>query len=204
MIRYYFVRLLKKMRGAAILNSSIDKTSKIESGSQVINSIMGKHSFCGYDCKILNCKIGSFCSIADNVVIGGFEHPITWLSTSPVFYYGRDSISTKFSQYKLEGIRETKIGNDVWIGEGVRCKSGITIGNGAVIGMGSVLTKSVGDYEIWAGNPAKKIRERFSNDIKEELMNISWWNWPDEKIKKYSNYVKDPNQLIEILKKEGN
>lgn len=33
------------------------------------------------------------------------------------------------------------------------------IGKWSVIGAGSVLTKSVPDYEIWAGNPAKKIGE---------------------------------------------
>ena len=35
-------------------------------------------------------------------------------------------------------------------------KAGVKIGNGAIIGMGSVVTKDVPDYEIWAGNPAKK------------------------------------------------
>ena len=34
------------------------------------------------------------------------------------------------------------------------------IGKYAVIGAGSVLTKSVGDYEVWAGNPAKFLYKR--------------------------------------------
>lgn len=37
---------------------------------------------------------------------------------------------------------------------------GVTIGEGAIIGAGSVVTKNVGDYEIWAGNPAKLVREQ--------------------------------------------
>lgn len=52
------------------------------------------------------------------------------------------------------------IGNDVWIGARVIILPGVHIGNGCVIGAGSVVTKDVPDYEIWAGNPAHKIRSR--------------------------------------------
>jgi acetyltransferase-like isoleucine patch superfamily enzyme len=52
------------------------------------------------------------------------------------------------------------IGDDVWIGAHCVIMPGIVIGRGAIIGAGSVLTKDVGEYEIWAGNPAKKIRDR--------------------------------------------
>ena len=70
-ILYYLSKVLKKARFSAIWNSRIDKTSKIESGSSFSNSIMGRHSFCGYDCEITNTIIGNFTSIANNVVIGG-------------------------------------------------------------------------------------------------------------------------------------
>lgn len=53
-----------------------------------------------------------------------------------------------------------KIGNDVWIGAGAIILDGVIIGEGAVIGAGSIITKSIPAYEIWAGNPAKKIGER--------------------------------------------
>ena len=45
---------------------------------------------------------------------------------------------------------------------GVRCIIyGVRrIGKGAVLGAGSILTKDVPDYEVWVGNPAKKIGER--------------------------------------------
>lgn len=52
------------------------------------------------------------------------------------------------------------IGDDVFIGFGSILISVEKIGDGAVIGAGSVLTKNVPAYEIWAGNPAKKIGER--------------------------------------------
>ena len=95
-----FSKALKKLRFSAIRNSRIDKTSKVESGSNLVNVSMQKHSFCGYNCEIFNAEIGSFCSIANNVVIGGAMHPITWVSTSPVFYDGRDSVKKKYSTHK--------------------------------------------------------------------------------------------------------
>jgi acetyltransferase-like isoleucine patch superfamily enzyme len=53
------------------------------------------------------------------------------------------------------------VGRDAWIGGNVIVMASVTrIGEGAVIGGGSVLTKEVGDWEIWAGNPARKIGER--------------------------------------------
>jgi acetyltransferase-like isoleucine patch superfamily enzyme len=58
-------------------------------------------------------------------------------------------------------ISSLDIGDDVFIGANVVILSKVNkIGTGAVIGAGSVLTKDVGEYEIWAGNPAKFIKHR--------------------------------------------
>lgn len=54
----------------------------------------------------------------------------------------------------------TKIGQDCWLGAGVKVLKDVTIGDGSVIGAGSVVTKSIPPYEIWAGVPAKFIRKR--------------------------------------------
>ena len=51
-----------------------------------------------------------------------------------------------------------KIGNNVWIGEGVLIMPGITIGDGCVIGAHSVVTKDVPDYSIAVGSPAKVVK----------------------------------------------
>lgn len=119
---------------------------------------MDRYSFCGYNCEMINVEIGSFCSIANGVVIGGEMHPLEWISTSPVFYEGRDSIDMKFSEHKRKKGLKTIIGHDVWIGQNSLIKQGIKIGNGAVIGMGSVVTKDVAPYSIVAGNPTKLIK----------------------------------------------
>ena len=52
------------------------------------------------------------------------------------------------------------IGSDVWIGANVCVVDGVTIDNQAIVGMGSVVTKSIPNGEIFAGNPAKKIGHR--------------------------------------------
>jgi len=53
-----------------------------------------------------------------------------------------------------------KIGDDVWLGCNVIVLKGVEIGKGAIVAAGAVITKSIGDYEIWAGVPAKKIGDR--------------------------------------------
>lgn len=52
------------------------------------------------------------------------------------------------------------IGEDVWIGANCVIMPGLTIGRGAIIGAGSVVNKSVGEFEIWGGLPARKIKDR--------------------------------------------
>ena len=200
-IKYMYSKLLKKLRGAAVLNSFVHPTSKIESGSQFVNSSMGKYSFCGYNCEILNCKVGSFCSIANNVVIGGAMHPMKWVSMSPVFYYGRDSVKMKFSVFHRDEELITSIGHDVWIGHGAYIKQGVIIGTGAVVGMGAVVTKDVPPYSIVGGNPARVIRMRFDEDIIEQLLKSEWWNLPETQIQELSQYIQNPIDFLRHLNK---
>lgn len=68
--------------------------------------------------------------------------------------------------YKARRINDPKhikhapifIGNDVFIGGNSIILKGTTIGDRVIIGAGSVVTKNVPHDEIWAGNPAKFIR----------------------------------------------
>ena len=52
-----------------------------------------------------------------------------------------------------------KIFDNVFIGEGVKILKGVTVGEGSVIGSGSIVVKDVDAFSVYAGNPARKIRE---------------------------------------------
>jgi len=60
----------------------------------------------------------------------------------------------------------------------------IIIGDGAIIGSRAVVTKDVEPYSIVGGIPAKLIRKRFSEEKTLELLEMKWWNWSEEMIKK--------------------
>jgi len=125
--------------------------------------------------------IGSFCSIADDVVIfAGGEHRLDWVTTYPLRIAFGDPLAGRDGHPATKGT--TKIGNDVWIGFGATILSGVTIGDGAVIGARSVVTKDVAPYSVVGGNPAKQLRFRFSDAQITKLLAIEWWNWPIEQI----------------------
>ena len=180
----------KVLQGRCISNSFIHKTAKINSGGTIVNSTVGRYSYTGYRCEIINTTIGNFCSIASNVCIGAAEHPTDWVSTSPVFQNTKNSGPHKrFSKLLVPQGKKTIIGNDVWIGHGAMVKAGCIIGDGAVIGAGAVVTKDVPPFSIVGGVPAHVLKQRFNDEQISHLLNIQWWHFSDEKLKKVSQYM---------------
>lgn len=57
-------------------------------------------------------------------------------------------------------IGEVHIEDDVFIGVNVIICNSVTIGKGSIVGAGSVVTKDIPPYQVWAGNPAKFIKDR--------------------------------------------
>lgn len=198
-VKYVFSKAIKKLHLKAIRKSKVHSTSKIEPGTEFVNSSMGKHSFCGYFCQIINAEIGSFTSIANNVVIGGGMHPIDWVSMSPVFYAGKDSVKAKFSEYEREKHKRTVIGSDVWIGQNAIIKQGISVGHGAVIGMGSVVTKDVPPYAVVGGVPAKFIKSRFSEQTIRKMLESKWWEMSDIDLRIHARFIKSPEKFLESM-----
>lgn len=62
---------------------------------------------------------------------------------------------------------EVKIEKDAFIGCNVIICNSVTIGRGSIIGAGSVVTKDIPPYQVWAGNPARYIRDRCKNNVYE-------------------------------------
>ncbi|WP_400768187.1 CatB-related O-acetyltransferase [Methylosinus sporium] len=137
------------------------------------------------------CEIGRYVSIGEDVQIGRGDHPITWLSTSPVFFLlprlfdvGTDFVGgAELASYRpelhdvapLPAVKTVRIGNDVWIGHGAFIKPGVTIGDGAIVAAQAVVTKDVPPYSIVGGNPAKVIKFRFPEEIRNRLLACQWW-----------------------------
>jgi acetyltransferase-like isoleucine patch superfamily enzyme len=137
-------------------------------------------------------QIGKYCSLADgSVFMVGGNHRTDWITTYPL------RIMLGLPGALTDGHPTSKgdiiVGNDVWIGADARILSGVEIGDGAVIGASSVVATDVRPYAIFAGNPAREIRRRFSDRTVEELRRTAWWDWPDELVRDRVEYLCDPH-----------
>ena len=130
-------------------------------------------------------KIGSFCSIAENITIFlGGNHRTDWITTYPFGHIFKKRLGGQ----EIIGHPATNggvtIGNDVWTGSGVTIMSGISIGDGAVISANAHVIKNVSPYAIVGGNPAKHIKFRFDEPTRMALLSLRWWDLDDETIKR--------------------
>lgn len=197
-------RFFSKVSILALLSDSeVDDTAAICAGARFYRSRLGRYSYVGRTTFITNTTIGNFCSIAGNCNIGGTGHPLNWVSTSSVFHKWENILKKNFARHEYDIFQQTTIGNDVWIATNAMIRAGVTIGDGAVIGMGAIVTKDVGPYEIWAGNPARLVRKRFDEETIRRLSKTQWWNWPDEKISKFAPLTKDVGAFLNKALAEG-
>ena len=114
---------------------------------QAINIRVGEHSQIGHNNYFYgDISIGRFFMSGPNVCIMAGNHGMEVNGVPMV----RQLTNSK-------GIR---IGDDVWVGCNVAILDGVHIGDGAVIGAGSVVLRDIEPYTIYAGNPAKKIKDR--------------------------------------------
>ena len=201
MLSYVISRVMTRLSIKAVKNSKIDKCAKLNGKVSVINSSIGRYTYINNRSSLINVEVGSFCSIAAGCIIGGASHPVDWGSSSPVFHSGRNIFRKHFSEHKFNPYMSTKIDNDVWIGLNVLVKAGVHIGNGAIVGMGSVVTKDIPPYEIWAGNPARKIRDRFDEETKQKLLESKWWEFSEEKLNEVAKYINDVPRFLEEVEK---
>lgn len=203
MIKYYLVKIFRKLfMGAAVRKSEIHKTAKVDVLSNVSYCKMGKYSYVGEKSSVSHAEIGNFVSIASNCAIGAGGHPIDWVSSSPVFNGYKSILGVQFSQNEYNPYKKTVIEHDVWIGTHCMVKPGVHIHTGAVIGMGSVVTKDVGPYEVWVGNPARCIKKRFDDATIEKLLKSEWYLWNDDKIKENADLFATPEVFLEKFCKE--
>ncbi len=147
------------------------KIDKIEIGRKTYGMI-NAHIYNNPDEQL---KIGSFCSIAEDVHFVTGEHDYHRLSTFPFrqFVLGEEEANPSKGKIVVE--------DDVWIGRGCTILSGVTIHQGAVIGAGSIVSHDVPPYAVYAGG--RVIKFRFKQDVIEKLLRIDYNKLSDELVK---------------------
>ena len=118
-----------------------------------INTHIGKHFYCNYDCAFLDCGqivIGDDVMFGPKVGLYAVNHPIDPAVRATGVEYGRP----------------ITIGSRVWIGGGTTVCPGVTIGDDVVIGAGSVVVKDIPSGVVAAGNPCRVIRKVTEEDTK--------------------------------------
>lgn len=78
---------------------------------------------------------------------------------------------------------------------------GVNVSDGAIVAAGSVVTKDVPPYAVVGGVPAKVIKYRFPQEMIDRLLDIQWWNLPDNKITKVIDIFHIKNPTLEDLKR---
>ena len=101
--------------------------------------------------------IGKYCAISWDVTINAISHPNNHISISAFPYVPSvgNFVEKRIQKYSLVNIK-----NDVWIGANSIVLKGVKMSNGSVLGANSLLNRDTEEYEICAGNPAKKINFR--------------------------------------------
>lgn len=90
--------------------------------------------------------------IGDNVLIGSGAH----------FYSADHRFDRRDVPISAQGhspAEDLVVEDDVWIGANVILLAGVRVGRHSVIAAGSVVTKSIEPFSLYAGVPARKIRD---------------------------------------------
>lgn len=197
----YFALRLDKNISISVENAFIGRDVRVNTGCCfyedpiiVGNVLIGRYtSINGPATRISSyfnrIEIGSFCSIASNVIIQEDYHRYDKVTT----YFMKDRF---FKDESLDFIENCSKGDiiikdDVWIGSNSVVLSGVTIGRGCIIGAGSIVSKSIPPYSIAFGSPAIVVKKRFDQDVIDSLEKLKWWEWDDAKIKRNKLFFMD-------------
>lgn len=135
-------------------------------------------------------RIGRYCSIANTVRSAPINHPYDSITTHPALYERKFGVVDADIHYDDALVIE----DDVWIGHNAILLPGCKfVGRGAIIGAGAIVTRDVAPYTIVAGNPARKIRDRFSPELAAALEASRWWDHEPDALR---TLIRDQPELV--------
>ena len=169
---------------ASVRDSRLGAWTEVGARTTLAEVEMGDYSYVVHDAQIIYATIGKFCSIASHTRVNPGNHPLERVALNHFTYrasaYGLGPDEAGFFDWRRR--HRVTLGHDVWLGHGVIVLPGVTIGTGAAIGAGAVVTKDVPPFAVAVGNPARVIRFRFPEELREALLQIAWWDWPRERL----------------------
>jgi virginiamycin A acetyltransferase len=135
--------------------------------------------------------IGRFCAIASHVrfLMPGANHADRGPSTYPFGVFGAAWATTMDLVMSAPSRGDTVVGHDAWLGYSALVLPGVRIGHGAIVAAASVVAGDVPPYAIVAGNPARIVRSRFSEQDVAGLLRAAWWDWPIELITEHARAI---------------
>lgn len=137
-------------------------------------------------------RVGRYCSVAGTARVVRQNHRIGALTTHPVLYERAFGLV----QEDMKPGTPLIVEDDVWIGHGAIILPGCAcIGRGAIIGAAAVVTHDVAPYSIVAGNPARKLRDRFTPDLIAAIEASRWWELDFHHLREILQ--EDPNLLFQ-------
>jgi phosphonate metabolism protein (transferase hexapeptide repeat family) len=171
---------------AQVRQATLGRYTAIGARTVFAESTMGDYSYVVNDANVIYTTIGKFCSIAAMTRINPGNHPMHRASQSHFTYRAAayfDDAEDDEAFFDWRRAHAVTIGHDVWIGHGAIVLAGRSIGTGAVVAGGAVVTKDVAPYTIVAGNPARPVRRRFTEDVADRLQNLAWWDWEHTRLR---------------------
>jgi len=176
LLRRLCINLVKRLEGGEFhsktLRRLLQKFHRVEIGRYSYGScltpyVLPPHSY-----------VGNYCSFAVGLRFLRRNHPACFISQHPFFFNSKLGLVSRDSVEQIED-SPLRIGHDVWIGSDVLILPGCKhIGDGAIVGAGAVVTRDVPAYTVFAGNPARLVRERYSQEIRRLIERSEWWHLP--------------------------
>ncbi|CAM1509573.1 Fc.00g033120.m01.CDS01 [Cosmosporella sp. VM-42] len=136
-------KMLQEMFGKVGKSVYIEPPVNIDYGC---NISLGDGFYSNFNLVILDCGM---VTIGNRVMFGPFVS----------IFAATHETGVQSRRDGVEYAKSVTIGDDCWIGGNTTIMPGVTIGKGCTIGAGSVVTKSIPDFSVAIGSPAKVVKK---------------------------------------------